>query len=225
MTQVDDIQSFIAAQKRRIEEERAGLSQPSIDHRDVAQLNYEKDYKTPQNNSTNVTRQEQPKAPKEDTSSPGGLQLGAYENVQEKLRKERSEEYRKFLAEKNYRATGQKSPRDQPPEKPSMKSVLKQDYGSPRAAQAKPALFNGDFHDSQRRLLDNSSDQRNMRQAPRDRPQKTLDELYDAYEELLERKRQDEKRYRGAGNVDDPYLNSRHVRFNDETGYKTQSQR
>jgi hypothetical protein len=38
MTQVDDIQSFIAAQKRRIEEERAGLSQPSIDHRDVSEI-------------------------------------------------------------------------------------------------------------------------------------------------------------------------------------------
>ena len=32
--------------------------------------------------------------------------------------------------------------------------------------------------------------------AARARPQKTLDELYDAYEELLERKRQDERRYR-----------------------------
>lgn len=41
-------------------------------------------------------------APKEDTSSSGGLQLGAYENVKEKLRKERSEEYRKFLAEVQY---------------------------------------------------------------------------------------------------------------------------
>lgn len=28
------------------------------------------------------------------------------------------------------------------------------------------------------------------------RSQKTMDELYDAYEELLERKRQDERRYR-----------------------------
>ena len=35
---------------------------------------------------------------KED-ASPGGLQLGGYENVQEKLKKERAEEYRKFLAE------------------------------------------------------------------------------------------------------------------------------
>jgi hypothetical protein len=41
-------------------------------------------------------------APKEDASSSGGLQLGAYENVKEKLRKERSEEYRKFLAEVQY---------------------------------------------------------------------------------------------------------------------------
>ena len=38
-------------------------------------------------------------APKDDTVSSGGLQLGGYENVQEKLRKERAEEYRKFLAE------------------------------------------------------------------------------------------------------------------------------
>lgn len=38
-------------------------------------------------------------APQNDTSSPGGLQLGGYENVQEKLRKERAEEYKKFLAE------------------------------------------------------------------------------------------------------------------------------
>jgi hypothetical protein len=38
-------------------------------------------------------------APKDDTASSGGLQLGGYENVQEKLRKERAEEYRKFLAE------------------------------------------------------------------------------------------------------------------------------
>ncbi len=37
MTEVDDIQSFIAAQKRRIEEERAGLSQPSVGHRDVSE--------------------------------------------------------------------------------------------------------------------------------------------------------------------------------------------
>lgn len=28
------------------------------------------------------------------------------------------------------------------------------------------------------------------------RPEKTMDELYDAYEELLERKRQEEQRYR-----------------------------
>ena len=39
------------------------------------------------------------------------------------------------------------------------------------------------------------------------RPQKTLDELYDAYEELLERKRQDERRYRGG--LDDPHLDPR----------------
>ena len=38
MTEVDDIQSFIAAQKRRIEEERAGLSQSSVGHRDVSEV-------------------------------------------------------------------------------------------------------------------------------------------------------------------------------------------
>ena len=40
MTEVDDIQSFIAAQKRRIEEERAGLSQPSVGHRDVSEISH-----------------------------------------------------------------------------------------------------------------------------------------------------------------------------------------
>jgi hypothetical protein len=38
MTEVDDIQSFIAAQKRRIEAERVGLTQPSVGHRDVSEL-------------------------------------------------------------------------------------------------------------------------------------------------------------------------------------------
>lgn len=38
-------------------------------------------------------------APTEASSSSGGLKLGGYENVQEKLRQERAEEYRKFLAE------------------------------------------------------------------------------------------------------------------------------
>lgn len=38
MTEVDDIQSFIAAQKRRIEQERAGLNQPSIGHKDVSEV-------------------------------------------------------------------------------------------------------------------------------------------------------------------------------------------
>ena len=38
MTQVDDIQSFIAAQKKRIEEERAGLGQPSISHQNVSKI-------------------------------------------------------------------------------------------------------------------------------------------------------------------------------------------
>ena len=37
MTQVDDIQSFIAAQKKRIEEERAGLSKPTFSPRNVSE--------------------------------------------------------------------------------------------------------------------------------------------------------------------------------------------
>ncbi|XP_028402645.1 centrosome and spindle pole-associated protein 1-like isoform X2 [Dendronephthya gigantea] len=219
MTDVDDIQSFIAAQKRRIEQERSGLSEPNIGHQNVMPVSY-KDRKTQQDNITNVIRQEQPKAPKETKSSPSVLELGSYENVQEKLRKERAEEYKKFLAEKSYRTIGKKSPRDIPVEKPSMKSALKQDYASPRANQGKSnsSLMNGDAYGSQRRPLDDAPEPQNRWRAAA-RPQKTLDELYDAYEELLERKRQDERRYRSG--MDDPYLDSRHVRFNDETPRKT----
>ena len=38
-------------------------------------------------------------APVEDDSNLGGLNLGGYEKHQQKLRQERKEEYRKYLAE------------------------------------------------------------------------------------------------------------------------------
>lgn len=37
MTDVDDIQSFIAAQKKRIEQERSGMSEPNIGHQNVSE--------------------------------------------------------------------------------------------------------------------------------------------------------------------------------------------
>lgn len=39
MTEVDDIQSFITAQKKRIEEERAGLAQANVGRRNVSIIN------------------------------------------------------------------------------------------------------------------------------------------------------------------------------------------
>lgn len=41
-------------------------------------------------------------APVEDDSNLGGLNLGGYEKHQQKLRQERKEEYRKYLAEVSY---------------------------------------------------------------------------------------------------------------------------
>ena len=46
-------------------------------------------------------------APVEDDSNLGGLNLGGYEKHQQKLRQERKEEYRKYLAEVLYLDYGQ----------------------------------------------------------------------------------------------------------------------
>ncbi|XP_046856934.1 centrosome and spindle pole-associated protein 1-like isoform X3 [Xenia sp. Carnegie-2017] len=233
MTEIDDIQNFIAAQKRRIEQERAGLAETRITSRLNDNLtSYEQVDQSPRKISS-VRKQEEPQKAKEGYSSlQGGLQFGAYENVKEKLQKERAEEYRKFLAEKKYRTTGEKAPRGNETrkikEKPPTKSAMKQDFDSAYDAQTNVYpryLSNGDdLRDTQRRTYNDLAEQHNARQASvrNDRLPKTLDELYDAYEELLERKRQDERRYRNE--IDDPYSDPRHVRFEDESRRTSQKQ-
>ncbi|XP_015755806.1 PREDICTED: centrosome and spindle pole associated protein 1-like [Acropora digitifera] len=109
----DDLASFIESQKRKLEKERAEILQ--------GQKGEDRSRTSPRGNLPDKRHFQEAPAPVlertrakvkgiADDDSSGGLKLGGYEKHQEKLRQERKEEYRKYLAEKNFRSTGKVEP-------------------------------------------------------------------------------------------------------------------
>ncbi|KAL9980396.1 hypothetical protein ACROYT_G008984 [Oculina patagonica] len=109
----DDLSSFIESQKRKLEQERVEMlrAQETEDRSRTSPRGYKPDNRHTQGGPTPASEPRiKAKATVEDDDNVGGLKLGGYERHQQKLRQERKEEYRKYLAEKNFRSTGKADP-------------------------------------------------------------------------------------------------------------------
>lgn len=102
----EDLASFIESQKRKLEQERAEMSrsQETEDRSRTSPRGHKPDNRHGQVATTpaSETRTKAKVATLEEDNDVGGLKLGGYEKHQQRLRQERKEDYRKYLAELLY---------------------------------------------------------------------------------------------------------------------------
>lgn len=211
----DDLASFIESQKRKLEKERAEILQ--------GQKGEDRSRTSPRGNLPDKRNFQEAPAPVlertrakvkgiADDDSSGGLKLGGYEKHQEKLRQERKEEYRKYLAEKNFRSTGKVEP------------VLSENSQSstaghkPNERQPVRDEQDDDGDDHFYRSRGKGKENFDERDAGRDYysneryGNREQGNRFESYEDLLQKKRAQERKYRG---LDDPDFGSdRSLRLN-----------
>ncbi|XP_048582312.1 centrosome and spindle pole-associated protein 1 isoform X3 [Nematostella vectensis] len=218
----DDLGKFIESQKSKLERERAELSRDG----DFASTSRQEHY-----NASSSNRRNNPVSTSPSRGGPAslsnadetGLPLGGYDSHRKKLNEERKQEYNKFLAEKKLRSTGRADeapiPRDQPSttkdtplksiQKPVERQSYERDYFSPLPPRSSRRRGKENFDD-----MEESFEIR----APRRRaPNKT-----DSYEDLLRRKRAEERRYRSRFEEQDFDDDLRHMRLSSKN-YKFNS--
>ncbi|CAH3161693.1 unnamed protein product [Porites lobata] len=197
----DDLASFIESQKRKLEKERAEIlrAQESEDRSRTSPRGYKPDNRhihegSPPGPETRVKA----KAPVEDDSNLGGLNLGGYEKHQQKLRQERKEEYRKYLAEKNFRSTGRSD------------AVISESSRSPYPGLKSTQSLSGNVENegddftfqNKRRGKENNNDSSRGYDSYERCGYRKPENLFESYEDLLQRKRAQERRYRGIDDLD-----------------------
>lgn len=198
----EDLASFIESQKRKLEQERAEMSrsQETEDRSRTSPRGHKPDNRHGQVATTpaSETRTKAKVATLEEDNDVGGLKLGGYEKHQQRLRQERKEDYRKYLAEKNFRSTGKASP------------ALLDSNTSPypgyksRESQTRRDEYtdDDDSHKNRRRGKENYDDLGRASDVQDRGGNRQPSNLFESYEDLLQRKRAQERRYRGFDDYD-----------------------
>ncbi|XP_078361952.1 centrosome and spindle pole-associated protein 1-like isoform X2 [Oculina patagonica] len=215
----DDLSSFIESQKRKLEQERVEMlrAQETEDRSRTSPRGYKPDNRHTQGGPTPASEPRiKAKATVEDDDNVGGLKLGGYERHQQKLRQERKEEYRKYLAEKNFRSTGKADP--------VLSDNSRSPYPGHKSGEAQVRRDENDDGDDsfrgRRRGKENYDDSARDYDSQDRRGNKKPENLFESYEELLQRKRAQERRYRGSDDSD--FGTDRPMRLN-APQYKQQS--
>lgn len=198
----EDLSSFIESQKRKLEQERAEMlrAQENEDRSRTSPRGYKPDDRygqvapTPASESRTKAKVTTP----EKDNGVGGLKLGGYEKHQQRLRQERKEDYRKYLAEKNIRSTGKASPAlldtntsPYPGYKSQGSQTRRDEYRD-----------DDDSHKNRRRGKENHDDLERAHDVKDRGENRQPSNLFESYEDILQRKRAQERRYRGFDDYD-----------------------
>ncbi|XP_068748088.1 centrosome and spindle pole-associated protein 1-like isoform X1 [Montipora capricornis] len=191
----DDLASFIESQKRKLEKERSEilLGQGGEDRSRTSPRGNKPDERHFQGDPAPSSEPRSKVKGLEEDNSIGGLKLGGYEKHQEKLRQERKEEYRKYLAEKNFRSSGKVDPILLDNRKPPVSG-----YNSTEKQSRRDENDSGDYlNRSRRKGKENLDDSERVYDNSGRYGSRKPENLFESYEDLLQRKRAQERRYRG----------------------------